>query len=481
MQGVCRVPRGCLARAEPDAPGRSDTGASVRLYPVLRKSLRAFCLLLLSALLSGAAAESVDEAAARLAAAKTSSLSADTPVPRRFVAEGTSIIDLARHRKVFFKGIGYSPFLQGETPLQGAAPADDGRYAEHLALLRRLGVNYLHVFTGHLPAGFFAALDKTPIVYGQEIPIFVRARDFLDPAYQVETLAHIKDVIDHAYRVGRPDRLVLFSIGDELQPQSITRTDALHPGVQAFHGKHVRVSHRTPSEIAVARLIDAAMDYELRTYGQRHLYCHTSFTHVGPIANRYDLEVPFLSALTPDIGDLICLNVYTYARGVVTSPPGSVTGTPYQGYLEALTAQARKPIFITQVGLSTSPTEPKPWVPGFGGHKVSDVPDVFRSVWRDIRTAKGHEKICGMSFFELQDEWWKNGQQPTDFDRHDAGDPEEWFGIYELGPDRRLVPKAGIPAAVREIFTSTDAGQDARDVAAGAPGAADQSPIRPWM
>lgn len=30
------------------------------------------------------------------------------------------------------------------------------------------------------------------------------------------------------------------------------------------------------------------------------------------------------------MGDLICLNVYTYARGVMTSPPGSVSGTTYQ-------------------------------------------------------------------------------------------------------------------------------------------------------
>ena len=110
------------------------------------------------------------------------------------------------------------------------------------------------------------------------------------------------------------------------------------PRCAAFTGKHLSVSNRTPTEIALARLIDGAMDYELTRYGQRHLYCHTSWTHIGPLTNRPDLEVPKENAINPDLGDLVCLNVYTYARGVRTSPPGSVTGTSYQGYLEELAA-----------------------------------------------------------------------------------------------------------------------------------------------
>jgi hypothetical protein len=199
--------------------------------------------------------------------------------------------------------------------------------------------------------------------------------------------------------------------------------------------------------------MDGAMDYELKRYGRRHLYCHTSWTHIGPIGDRPDLEVSREHMITPDIGDLICLNVYTYARGVRTSPPGSVTGTSYQGYLEDLAANARKPVLITQVGLSTSPFEPKPWVPGFGGHLVEDVPATFRSVWQDIRTAWGKEKFAGMVFFQLHDEWWKSGEDPTDSTRHERQDPEEWFGLYEVGKGNALVPKGDIPETVRSLFT----------------------------
>lgn len=379
-------------------------------------------------------------------------ISAQTPAPPRFIAKGTEIFDLKRSAPVFFRGIGYSPYLPKETPLRGDPPGDDDRYREHLGLMKAMGVDYLHVFPMKMPPKFFAALDNTEMVYGQDIWIWAYEEDFLAEPFLAKTMEDIKGAIDHVYKVGRPDRLVLFSVGDELQADSVVRTDTRHPEVRNFKGKHLEVTNRTPTEIALARLIDGAMDYELSTYGQRHLYCHTSWTHIGPITDRPDIEVPKENAINPNLGDLVCLNIYTYAKGVRTSQPGSVTGTSYQGYLEDLAAQSTKPIFITQVGLSTSPFEPKSWVPGFGGHKVADVPQDFIAIWKDLRTAKGKEKFCGVSFFELQDEWWKSGEDLTDSTRHEIQDPEEWFGLYEVGTDNRLIPKGKIPETLGNLY-----------------------------
>ncbi len=385
--------------------------------------------------------------------AKAASISAETPQPARFAVRGDKILDLSKGgTPVFFRGIGYSPYLPGETPIYGASPGDDGRYAPHIETIEGLGANYIHVFPLKMPEGFFAALDKTDLVYGQDIWVWAYAEDFLDETFQQNTLANIRSVIDHTYVAGRPDRLVLFSVGDELQAASVKRTDARHPEVRDFHGKHLTVTNRTPTEVALAKLVDGAMDYELKRYGRRHLYCHTSWTHIGPVAGRPDLEVPEESLILPDMGDLVCMNIYTYANGVRTSPPGSVTGTSYQGYLEALAREIEKPILTTQVGLSTSPIAPKPWVPGFGGHLVADVPKTFRSVWQDTMTAKGREKFAGLVFFELHDEWWKSGEDPTDSARHEPEDPEEWFGLYEVGEGNSLVPKGKIPETVRELF-----------------------------
>ncbi len=386
-------------------------------------------------------------------AEKTSRILANTPEPLRFAVRGPAILDRSLgDTPVRFRGIGYSPYLRGETPLTLMDPPEGGRYAEHLDQVRRLNANYLHVFHWPMPAAFYQALDASDLVYGQDVWVQPRAPDFLAEDFQTTTLAMLRAAIDHTYKMGRPDRLVLFSVGDELHPESIIATDRAHPEVRDFQGKHLSVSGRTPTEIAMARLIDTAMDYELTRYGRRHLYCHTSFTHVGPLTDRPDLEVPAASAILPDLGDLVCLNIYTYARGVVTSPKGSVTGTTYQGYLEGLTAVTDKPVFITQVGLSTSPYEPKSWVPGFGGHRVEDVPKTFRAVWEDARTAKGHERIVGLAFFELNDEWWKSGETPDDSQRLNDEDPEEWFGLYALDQEGRLVPKGRIPETVRDLF-----------------------------
>ncbi len=411
---------------------------------ILRKIIYSFFILLLPLLAEAVAGTEVQQ--------KTSALSPETPAPARFVTRGTQIVDLRKKAPVFFRGIVYSPYLTNETPLLGAPPGDDARYREHLRLMTDMHVNYLHVFPMNMPKGFFSALDETDMVYGQDIWISGTAEDFLAESYLTKTMEGIKAAIDHVYAVGRPDRLVLFSVGDELQAEAVVRTDTLHPGVHDYTGKYLRVENRTPTEIALARLIDGAIAYEVSRYGRRHLYCHTSWTHIGPIVDRPDLEVPKEDAITPDLGDLVCLNIYPYARGVRTSPPGSVTGTSYQGYLEELAAQSKKPIFITQVGLSTSPFEPKPWVPGFGGHRVEDVPKAFTAIWKDIRTAKGGKKFCGVSFFELQDEWWKSGETPDDAARHDLDDPEEWFGLYEVAHDRRLTPKGKIPATIRSLY-----------------------------
>lgn len=413
------------------------------------------CVLLNLSSPAGAADAPVDPAppSLRLDSPKTAAIAPATPAPRRFVVRGTALVDRTRNAPVFLRGIGYSPYLPGETPLFAAPPGDDARYVEHFARLRELGVNYLHVFPLLMPKGFFAELDKSDLVYGQDIWVMGGAEDFLDPAFQKATVEQIKAVIDHTYAVGRPERLVLFSVGDELLPDAILRTDTRHPEVRDFTGRHVRVSGRTPTEVALARLIDAAIDYELARYGQRHLYCHTSWTHVGPLADRPDLEVPPEHALVPDMGDLWCMNIYTYARGVKTSPPGSATRSAYQGYLEELAASVSKPVIVTQVGLSTSPIEPKAWVPGFGGHKIEDVPATLRAVWQDVRTAKGREKFAGLVFFELQDEWWKSGEDAADPARHAPEDPEEWFGVYAVGEEKQLIPKGEIPATVRRLFT----------------------------
>ncbi|MDD5641750.1 MAG: hypothetical protein PHX53_08885 [Syntrophales bacterium] len=370
-----------------------------------------------------------------------------------FSVSGTDLIYTPAGTRIFLKGIGYSPFLPGETPVWGANLPNDQRYADHLQIIKGLNCNFVHAFPQFMPENFFTALDQTDLFYAQDIYVNGYADDILDDTFQSDTITHIKKVIDHTHALGRPERLVFFSVGDEINAGTIYRTDTRHPTVRNFNGNYINLTDRTPSEVAIAKLIDAAITYELQTYGVKHLYCHTSWTHIGPV-KRPDLEVSEDSIFFPDFGDIICMNIYTYARGVISSPPGSVTGTTYQGYLEDLIAISSKPIIITQVGLSTSPIVPNPGIPEFGGNDYQKVASVYAQVWRDVRTAKGSRTINGLAWFEFMDEWWKTGDVDDELS-HEDNDPEEWFGIYELQADKKsLSPKGGIPKTVQRLFAN---------------------------
>src|SRR3989339_659964 len=66
-------------------------------------------------------------------------ISESTPAPQRFVVRGSQIFDVQKKEPVFFKGMGYSPYLSHETPLKGDPPGNDGRYREHLGLMKDMG------------------------------------------------------------------------------------------------------------------------------------------------------------------------------------------------------------------------------------------------------------------------------------------------------------------------------------------------------
>ena len=102
------------------------------------------------------------DAAPTAGAGKTMTLNPATPQPDRFAVRDGALIDLSKPKTpVFFRGMGYSPFLPGETPMQGAQPGNDNRYDGHLALIKGMNANYIQVFPRLMPPNFFSALDKT--------------------------------------------------------------------------------------------------------------------------------------------------------------------------------------------------------------------------------------------------------------------------------------------------------------------------------
>jgi len=124
-------------------------------------------------------------------------ISKQTPAPQRYVVKGSKIIDVKKQTPLFFRGIGYSPYLSNETPLKGEPPGNDDRYKEHFALMKEMGVNYIHVFPTKMPEKFFKELDKTDMLYGQDIWIWAYEEDFLFEPFLSKTMEDIKAAIDH--------------------------------------------------------------------------------------------------------------------------------------------------------------------------------------------------------------------------------------------------------------------------------------------
>lgn len=244
--------------------------------------------------------------------------------------------------------------------MYGVPPANDNRYPGQVKLMQDLGATFIHVFRGSCRPTSSPPWTRPTWSTARTLCLAVRARFSRPGLPGADPQGHQGDHRPHLQSwPARPAGAVLHrrrAAGRRI----FASTNARHPGHHDFTGKHLRLTGRTAAEVAMAQLVDGAMDYELRTYGRRHLYCHTSWTHVGPVADRPDLEVSAENVFLPDMGDLVCLNIYTYANGVRTSPPGSTTGTTYQGYLEQLAAEMTQPILVTQVGLSTSPIAPKP-------------------------------------------------------------------------------------------------------------------------
>jgi hypothetical protein len=105
-----------------------------------------------------------------------------------FAVIGTSLIDHRTGNTLFLKGVGYSPFQPGETPIWGGNLPNDNRYLNHLNMIKSLNVNFLMVFPQLMPQNFFVALDTSGLIYAQDIYVDGNANDLLDDNFQNTTI-----------------------------------------------------------------------------------------------------------------------------------------------------------------------------------------------------------------------------------------------------------------------------------------------------
>ncbi|MBI4323538.1 MAG: hypothetical protein HY596_04590 [Candidatus Omnitrophica bacterium] len=284
------------------------------------------------------------------------------------------------------KGVGYSPARPGQLPW--TTPVSLEVMAKDFAKIREAGFNTLRTWAPLTPEQL--ALAKQ---YGLMVlqGIWVDQRgNYLSEAFQKTTLDTVRREVK---RAAQSDNVLAVLVGNELLPERVylaglSQTNAL-----------LRLAYQTAKDADPQRPVSYA-------------------------------NWPQLPALDLSFWDLIGLNLYPYE-------PASVSHSlTFRGYLEYLkrTAAGRKPLIVTEVGLSVSPMARRS---GYGGHTEEEQAREVVKLWDAVFQA-GAQGAC---VFEWNDEWWKQAESTGDEQTHDTQDPEEWFGIMRFQSAEQTEPE----------------------------------------
>ena len=362
------------------------------------------------------------------------------------------------------KGLVYSPYYPGETG--GENIVNDERFFDHLKKIKDLGANSVSLFPQKISENFFIALEKNDLYYTQIIDINLYDgsdnRDLLSDNYQEKAFNHIKEVIDYNHSFSSINRLLYFVIGYEINPGFIQYTNNYHKDTSSFKGKYIEIVNRTASEVALAKLLDKSIDYEIKTYSHRSLYSHNSF----PAYNLID-EKPLLF---PDFFDIISINLYPsffydrndYFKEVKENSIKDIN-SGFVNYLKSLDNKTNKPIIISELGLpSNNNVNYKNGVPPYGDNSEKAVSSLYLKSYNDIKEFLNNDNssFSGIFYFEFNDEHWKNGEEENDTNIHNPNDPEEWFGVYSVIKNNlngfEVQEKEEIVRVLKNIFKQYD-------------------------
>jgi hypothetical protein len=280
--------------------------------------------------------------------------------------------------KYFIKGIGYSGWRPYQLPWQ---ERPDPKLMENdFRLISEAGFNTIRTWSA-LNAQELALARKYGLMVMQGI--FVDpTRDFASPIYQNYVLTTIKNQV--RFYLQEPN-VLMFLVANE-------------PPVE-----RVRTSGVQNTEKVLNLMVDAVHQLD-----PKRLVTFSNWVQLAFIS----------SAMLP----VVAFNVYMYEPHIVTH------ALTYKGYVEWLKKNKSldKPLVITELGLSVSSYGPGKL--GRGGNTEEEQRDGTIMMYDDIINAGA----VGGCIFEWNDEWWKNYDYSGDQNKHEASDPEEWFGVIEI-------------------------------------------------
>ncbi|MDD5132531.1 MAG: T9SS type A sorting domain-containing protein [bacterium] len=360
------------------------------------------------------------------------------------------------------KSIYLLAWLPGENPGIGEQPLQ-ADYNEIMSNIKATGANTVTVLHALMPAAFYQQARAHGLKIIQGIWFTQDLVDFQNETLKSQIKADIKAMIDNFHNAGGVDYsedIIFLNIGNELGEYGINTTNNAHPGTTSYTGNYISApAGSNATECFLAEICDYAVTYEINTYGVRHYVSHSTWSQVSPAL----LDTGFL--------DMVSYNVYSYwPDWMLTYQGGSVTGTPYQGYIEDMkTYYAAKPFYISEFGYSTAPLKPDT-----ACVSEQEQADGIKARWLDISTAK--VPLAGGTVFNYQDEWWTQANTAAwpsvaDEDEHAQDDREEWFGIVKIdgtSSSNYTVTKKPAYYAVEDMYTPAVSTGPTAAVSAGA-------------
>lgn len=276
------------------------------------------------------------------------------------------------------KGVGYSPNRPGQVPWKG--PVSLAVMERDFQRIAEAGFNTIRTWSPLSPEALSLA-DRYGLLVLQGIWV-ERGGNYGSNAFR-EAMTQI--VSKEVERVKGHRNILAFLVGNELEPEAVYEV-----GV--------------PEVISL--LQRAVQTVKAADPGRAVSYANW----------------PSLAFLDPSALDLVCFNLYPYEPASVAHAFG------LRSYVEHLkrTLASRKPLVVTEVGLSESPVVGSK--PGYGGLSPQDRQVKLLKVWDDLFQAGAQGGVV----FEWNDEWWKHMESANDAEQHDDSDPEEWFGLVEF-------------------------------------------------
>ncbi len=344
---------------------------------------------------------------------------------------------------VFVHMIGYQPLEPGQASdgeIRTARVQDDlRRLREYVGgsspLLVRVYAQPTAQFPNRMPQLFYDGIRELGFWVVRDIYF---DPDFMAPDAVTRGKARIDAVLAEVEAAGAFDRIFSWEIGNEFAANDGAAISALQSFLAEMRA-HIQARMAEPGREGFSKWVTWASwppSDPLRTG------CSPS-----PLFGCNPIHVPSL--------DYLSFNAYSYdPERMRDHQAGPVTGTPYAGYLAALSAfyGAAKPIVIAETGLPSSPaavgldqSRIPPWFPSYrrGALTQEQVASGLVDRYWDARLSGS---VAGFGIFEWLDEWHKAGDPSTQ-----SSDPEEHFGLarFSSGVLRFKLQQA----VIRDLFT----------------------------